>query len=202
MASIGIVLFLLGAIDKFWWLIVTGLYGITYLLSENEKITVLDSYRWSFEDGENELMNLINSNDKVLPSEAMVILHQLQLNLNDLNYFFKKNSNWLIQNEEINTIQNIFENYLPNIINKYMSLPKRYAETVVIKDNKTTKDFLIEQLSLLESNLKKTSHSIYENDSKALVVNGRFLKEKFSTDDLDSLFQETAENKEMSINNI
>jgi hypothetical protein len=45
---------------------------------------------------------------------------------------------------------------------------------------KTAHDVLQEQLGLLDSKMQEILVSVNENDTQALLANGRFLKEKFA----------------------
>jgi phage shock protein PspC (stress-responsive transcriptional regulator) len=70
--------------------------------------------------------------------------------------------------------------YLPDALEKYMSLPPGFAETHVLSNGKTAQETLLEQLELLDSTVKDIVGDVYEADADALVVHGRFLKEKFA----------------------
>lgn len=49
----------------------------------------------------------------------------------------------------------------------------------MVRDGKTAKALLLEQLDLLDAKMKEIVTSVAENDTQALLVNGRFLEEKF-----------------------
>lgn len=83
----------------------------------------------------------------------------------------------------MHTIKKIFDQYLPNLVNRYIKLPKRYAETVILGNKKTTKDMLMEQLTILDEQVVKIAHAIYENDTMALQTHGKLLEQKFEKED-------------------
>lgn len=179
-AALGLVLFLLGVIDKFWWLITLGLYAGTYFLVGKEKPQdITFQYAQAFEGSQTQLEALIAQHTGELPVEANKALASMLINLKDLNSFIVKNEDNLLPTPEFYSIKSLFKSYIPTIVSKYTQLPANYANTAVIKDGKTTKDFLVEQLNLLNTHFEKMTHSIYEHDSQALVVHGQFLKNKF-----------------------
>lgn len=196
--SASLSIYLLGFIDKFWWLIAIFSYVITYIATPKElsQTISIDPVSLSLDKSEQQLVNLINESDKMLPQEALEVLHHIQINLNDLHFFIRKNDKFMLPMEEFYSIENIFENYLPNIVKSYIKFPKRYAETAKIKNNQTIKDVLIEQLTLLHEQLQKMSYSIYESDAKSMIIHGKFLQEKFSSNEWDSWVGEN--NKEMN----
>ena len=49
-----------------------------------------------------------------------------------------------------------------------------------MRDGKTAKEILIEQLDLLDEEMKKILVDLHERDTQALVTHGRFLRKKFA----------------------
>lgn len=193
-ASIGLMLFLIGVIDKFWWLISIGLYFLTFFLIKEEKpVNITLNQVDFFSQSEKNLQALFAENATSLPNEAQEQLSMLIQNVKDLNFFLSKNKTFLMPTQELYSVQGVFEKYVPAIITKYATLPAKYANTVVIKDGKTTKDLMMEQLQLLNHHFESLTHSIYESDANNLVVSGRLLREKFQPTDLDLLFSEEKE---------
>ncbi|UCH26216.1 MAG: PspC domain-containing protein [Trueperaceae bacterium] len=81
--------------------------------------------------------------------------------------------------EAYNVKQTALE-YLPDALDKYLSLPDGFAETTKLSNGKTAKETLLEQLELLETTMKDIVGDVYEEDAQALLIHGRFLKEKFA----------------------
>ncbi|UCH26001.1 MAG: PspC domain-containing protein [Trueperaceae bacterium] len=81
--------------------------------------------------------------------------------------------------EAYNVKQTALE-YLPDALDKYLSLPDGFAETTTLSNGKTAKETLLEQLELLEETMKNIVGDVYEEDAQALLIHGRFLKEKFA----------------------
>ncbi len=74
--------------------------------------------------------------------------------------------------------------YLPDTLKNYLQLPRRHAQEVVVSNGKTAHQILLEQLEMLDAELKETIEDLYKNDSQALLAHGRFLKEKFGESEL------------------
>lgn len=75
--------------------------------------------------------------------------------------------------------------YLPTAIQAYLDLPRHYADTHVVADGKTSLDLLADQLDLLEKEINEIVANVNRADVDRLVVNGRFLEEKFGSHPLD-----------------
>lgn len=65
-----------------------------------------------------------------------------------------------------------------------MNLPSAYANLHPVKNGKTARQLLSEQLDLLDHSMQQIVEDIHRNDTQKLVVHGRFLEEKFRKDDL------------------
>jgi len=85
-----------------------------------------------------------------------------------------------LTHEAYNLRQTALE-YLPDALGKYLNLPASFAEQYRLSNGKTAKETLLEQLSLLEETVKKMVGDVYQDDTDALLIHGRFLKDKFAT---------------------
>jgi phage shock protein PspC (stress-responsive transcriptional regulator) len=82
--------------------------------------------------------------------------------------------------QEAYNVRQTATEYLPDALEKYMTLPEGFAETHVLSNGKTAKDTLLEQLDILDSTMKDLIGDLYQEDADALLIHGRFLKEKFA----------------------
>ncbi|MDD5369057.1 MAG: hypothetical protein PHQ40_08230 [Anaerolineaceae bacterium] len=174
---LGLALFFLGFIHQFWFLIVIGLYGIgvlatprspTYDLSLKNQLTANDIRE--------ELDELIHKITGKVPKEVMDIVQSIKgsilevlpqivaLTDSDYNTF---------------TIKQTALDYLPASLQNYLNLPPAYANLHPVKDGKTPKQLLMDQLALLDQEMKEVVQAVYANDTQKLMVQGQFLKEKF-----------------------
>jgi len=69
--------------------------------------------------------------------------------------------------------------YLPATLQSYLTLPAAFRRLHVVRGHKTPKALLLDQLDLLDAKMKEIVTSVAQNDMQALLVNGRFLEEKF-----------------------
>jgi hypothetical protein len=74
--------------------------------------------------------------------------------------------------------------YLPEAIENYLSLPPAYANSQPVQNGKTPRKLLLEQLTLLDEEMKEIVEDISHNDTQKLIVHGRFLADKFKKEEL------------------
>lgn len=75
--------------------------------------------------------------------------------------------------------------YLPDTLRAYLALPVDWASDHVFPDGTTPAQALVAQLTALESATKKMRDAALEQDASALLVNGRFLSDRFASSSLD-----------------
>jgi len=88
--------------------------------------------------------------------------------------------------QDLYVVQRTALEYLPAALDAYLSLPRAYATVHRLEGGKTPSQVLVEQLDLLELKLAEISDAISGSDSDRLLANGRFLREKFGTSELDT----------------
>ncbi|GAA4150554.1 hypothetical protein [Leifsonia shinshuensis] len=75
--------------------------------------------------------------------------------------------------------------YLPDTLRAYLSLPADWTADHVLPDGTKASEALIAQLGELERAAKRLRDAAVEHDASALLVNGRFLAERFGVSRLD-----------------
>ncbi len=75
--------------------------------------------------------------------------------------------------------------YLPDTLRAYLSLPADWAVEHVFPDGTTPSQALVSQLTALEGAAKKMRDAAVDHDASALLINGRFLTDRFATSRLD-----------------
>ena len=190
LASIVIVLALLGVLKSYWLPIAVMAYIFGYVAGPADKNIKFYHYQ-----GESladyigfvtKLKNTVMVSDKI-PQEAKEIIHSISGNAIELITFVQEAQKNTSFNEDMINFTSIFDSYLPNIINQYSKLPSRYANEVKSSNGKTAKQMLIEQLTVLDQKVKEIAYGMYEDDVTALRANGNFLKEKFGKNNLFEL---------------
>ncbi|GAB2574651.1 hypothetical protein [Microlunatus antarcticus] len=69
--------------------------------------------------------------------------------------------------------------YLPEALAAYTRLPRQWADSRPVEDGRTSLMLLIDTLDLLASSMDAIFDAAVRVDANALVVQGRFLQEKF-----------------------
>jgi len=73
--------------------------------------------------------------------------------------------------------------YLPETLANYAALPPAFRASHVLKDGKTARDLMTEQLGLLDGKMREIIANVASSDAQALLANGRFLEAKFRAPD-------------------
>jgi hypothetical protein len=69
--------------------------------------------------------------------------------------------------------------YLPETLANYAALPPAFRASHVLKDGKTARELLADQLGVLDGKLREIVANAAGSDAQALLANGRFLEMKF-----------------------
>jgi len=73
--------------------------------------------------------------------------------------------------------------YLPETLANYLALPPLFRSTHALRDGKTARDLLADQLSVLDTQMREVVGNVARGDAEALISNGRFLEAKFADRD-------------------
>ncbi len=179
---LGLGAYFLGLINAYWFPIVVGLYVIGVLVTPRSQ-AYEKRWRNTFQqvDIRNELDNLERAVRRRLPKESydrmlsikgtilQILPHVNDLSSSDYNVYL---------------IQQTALDYLPSALDNYLRLPKAYANLQPVKDGKTARVLLFEQLSLLDHEMKEVVKDMYDNDTQKLLVHGQFLKDKFGGEEV------------------
>ncbi len=79
----------------------------------------------------------------------------------------------------IYTIRQTALDYLPETLENYLKLPRAYAGLHPIREGKTAQQLLVEQLDLLDRQMKEIVQDLVNSDTQQLIAHGRFLEDKF-----------------------
>lgn len=85
-----------------------------------------------------------------------------------------------VMDKDIYHIRQTALSYLPEALDNYLTIPDQLALTHEIRDGKTAKDMLVEQLTILDDEMKDIVVDFDKDDLVKLEVHGRFLKDKFN----------------------
>lgn len=81
------------------------------------------------------------------------------------------------------TVRETVLRYLPETLANYVALPPVFRASHTLKDGKTARQLLTEQLSLLDAKLREVVANVAASDAQALLANGQFLEMKFRQPD-------------------
>ncbi len=174
----GLGLFFAGIIKSLWPFIVVGLYGIGYFATpRNEELHLSLGHRLDSETLAKSLEQLTKSVSRRLSGPVVERLNNLKQTMVEILPYTDKFSG---TSYNLHAIKQTITDYLPDMLETYLQLPPAYARFHTMKNGLTPRDVLIEQLDLLDGEMKKTLDTILKNDTDQLLVQARFLKDKFS----------------------
>ena len=173
----GLGMFFAGVIFDWWFPIVAGLYAVGWLAVPGDKDLELRVRREASQaDLIESIDELIGEANGKLPHDAVDRLHKIK---ETVDVLAPKVFNGSIAMTSAISLTNAITRDLPETVQNYLRLPSAFATVHVLDGGKTCKQLLLEQLDLLSGQLVKIAESVYKDDADALVVNGRFLQEKF-----------------------
>lgn len=85
--------------------------------------------------------------------------------------------------DDLFTVRETVLRYLPETLANYVALPPAFRVTHAVKDGKTARQLLGEQLGLLDAKLREIVANVAASDAAALVANGQFLERRFRQPD-------------------
>jgi hypothetical protein len=177
LAICGLGLFFGGVISDWWFPIVAGLYAIGWLAVPGDKELELQVRNEATQANLVEsIEELIRESKSKLPQEALGRLQRIREVVLELAP--KLFSGDIAMEHSISLINAVTRD-LPETVKNYLRLPPAFAALHVVDNGRTCKQLLLDQLDLLSNQLTKIAENVYKDDAEALVVNGRFLKEKF-----------------------
>ncbi len=177
MGLAGLGLFFTGVIEAWWFPIVIGLYAAGWLATPGDRELALRVYTEATQANLTDSVEaLIAASRKQLPDEAVKRLLAIQFTVQGLA---PKLFSGTVGMEHRISLVNAVTRDLPETISNYLRLPTAFATLHAVADGKTCKQLLVEQLVLLDEQLARMAQNIYQDDAEALIVNGRFLQDKF-----------------------
>lgn len=97
------------------------------------------------------------------------------------------------------TIRQTATEYLPTALNNYLKLPTQFANYYPLRNGKTARQLLGDQLDILDREMKAIVADIAANDMQNLLAHGRFLEQKFHQDEIFTRPQPTKEKQPVEV---
>jgi hypothetical protein len=174
---VGLGLYFTGIIHNFWLLIVLGLYGIGVLAAPRSQTQELClRHQLDSEELRQELEELVHAIRRKVPKEISDRVVSIKNTIVEILPYLQRLDE---SNYNLYTIRQTALEYLPETLENYLKLPRAYASMHVTKEGKTAQKLLVEQLDLLDQEMKSIAQEFYGNNTEQLVAHGRFLEEKF-----------------------
>lgn len=177
---VGMGLFFGGVISSYWLAIVLGLYVAGVLaFPRSAQWNLSQNRRLEGKELQSQLKDMLSSVRKTLGAEVYERLRELAENL---DYLIVKTDSTESSPFLRHFVQRTVQDYLPTSLENYLNLPPAYRTLHVVRDGKTSKDLLLEQLHILQDETQEVIESVHQGDVDAIDAHTRFLKGKFESD--------------------
>jgi hypothetical protein len=181
LALFGPVLMFAGVIGPGWLAITAGLYAVGYLLARRTpdiERHIEDSI--SAEETMQRLDRLVGQARPHLGPELVGHLDSVRSSVAEV---LPRLVNARTHDADLYTVRETVLRYLPETLANYVALPPVFRNRHPVKEGKTAKQLLGEQLALLDEKMREIVANVATSDAQALLANGRFLETKFRQPD-------------------
>lgn len=178
----GVGLFFAGVIGTGWIAIVAGLYAIGAVAAPRPRapdFSMADGF--SAEDVKQQLEQIVSAMKDAADAAVMETLKSIREHVLAL---LPKIDTPALSGEDGHTLRQIVARYLPETLANYLKLPALYRRYHAVRDGKSAERLLKEQLDVLDEQLKVLMDRVFRAEAQDLLVQGRFLEDKFKRADL------------------
>jgi len=175
LALLGLVLFFVGLVGALWPVVVIGLYLIGVLVTPGTANIDLRS-GFDPDDVRKALDHEVHVVSGRVPADVLAKVQNIQQTILGI---LPRSGALPPGSPELFVVERTATDYLPTALESYLNLPRAYATLHRVQDGKTSKDVLMDQLTLLESKMSEVADDVHRNDTDRLLANGRFLEERF-----------------------
>ena len=182
LAIFGGVLLYYGLLPRFGLLIVLALYLIGVLVTPRNKQMELD-WRRKVTEAEirEELEKVARTTRRRAPREIYLKVDSIKDSiLSILPQLMLLGEG----DRSLYTIRQTALEYLPQALQNYFNLPAQFANFYPLRNGKTARQLLGDQLDILDREMKAIVADYAVNDMQKLLAHGRFLEQKFQQDEL------------------
>jgi hypothetical protein len=184
LALLGPLLLLAGVIGPGWLLITAGLYGTGWLLGWAGRRSPEIERRIEDSLGAEQTLERL---DKLVASVGPHLSPDMNGHLTNVRTSVSEVLPRLVGarsfDADLFTVRETVLRYLPETLANYVALPPVFRTTHALKDGKTARQLLSEQLALLDAKMREVVLNVTGADAQALLANGRFLEMKFQQPD-------------------
>jgi hypothetical protein len=181
LALLGPALLFAGAIRDYWLAITAGLYAAGWLLTPSPKTIDVDVTRALSTDAlMSRLDGLIARARPALPPDLMKRLDSIRSSIGEV---LPRLSIDASAGDDLYLVRETVLRYLPETLANYVALPPLFRTTHALRDGKTARELLADQLGVLDTQMREVVGNVARGDAEALLTNGRFLEAKFARRD-------------------
>lgn len=173
--------FFAGVIGKLWYLIVPGLYVAGVLMMPRSSAALV---KLNQQAGVEEIHRALDEILKTLRGHVADVIYNhvtsIVDSIKEVLPLIKDSSD---ANHASFTVREMALSYLPETLDNYLRLPRAYARFHPVHNGKTSRELLLEQLAVLDAELKQVVDDIARDNVNSLEAHGRFLKKRFTRSD-------------------
>jgi hypothetical protein len=175
-ALAGPALLFLGLIQQGWLLITAALYGVGYFATPAPQVVDTElTQTLSFDALLEQLDRVVKAARPHLQAGMIAHLDGIRRSIQEVLPRLKEGG----FNDNLFIVRETISRYLPETLANYIALPAVFRATHVLKDGKTARDLLRDQLAVLDEQMKQVVANVARGDADALLANGQFLEAKF-----------------------
>lgn len=183
LACLGPLLLFSGVIDRGWWAVSVAGYGMGQAIGRLffRNVEMVQKTEMTLQDLQHFLDRMLIEKGQRLPPEAFEHLRSISESLRQALPRFQElfgrsgsaGEEWLV-------FRQVILSYLPETLDNYLRLPGGYAASHLVADTGLTpRRLLCDQLSVMDSELQKVVQGLFESDANQMLVNSKFLEQKF-----------------------
>jgi hypothetical protein len=176
-ALVGPALLFLGLIQDGWLLITAALYGVGYFATPAPQVMDAGLAQSLTFDA------LLDQFDRVIKEARSQLQPVMLARLDSIRHSIGEVLPRLAErrgfDDNLYTVRETISRYLPETLANYVALPPMFRVSRVLKDGKTARDLLLDQLAVLDDQMKEVVGNVARGDADALLANGQFLEAKF-----------------------
>lgn len=181
LALLGPLLLFAGVIGSGWLLITAGLYAAGFLLAGRTPAVqrrIEDTL--TREEMISRLDGMVRTALPHLTKDMAARLESIRASIGEV---LPRLTGAGAHDADVFTVKETVLRYLPETLANYIELPPVFRSTRALKDGKTARDLLGDQLALLDEKMHEVVANVATSDAQALLANGKFLEAKFKQPD-------------------
>jgi hypothetical protein len=167
-----------------WLYITAGLYGVGHLLGRMSTSTPVIERRiedsLTIEETLEHLSKLLSGVQPHLSAEMNTHLESIKASITEV---LPRLVGTAEHDADLYTVRETVLRYLPETLANYVALPPVFRTSHALKEGKTARALLAEQLALLDAKMQEIVANVAGADAQALLANGKFLEMKFQQPD-------------------